>query len=103
MTAEEKLSRQIIGLHIDAYENYYRDKTSEDVISDATDLINQFKSDICKKQREDDAELRKKAKTFIYKNRKICWEAEHENGEYCIGENCLMQFIDKIITAPEPE
>lgn len=46
MTAEEKLARQIIGLHIDG--QYYTDKTSEDVITDAISLINQFKKDICR-------------------------------------------------------
>lgn len=34
---------------------------------------------------------------FITENRKICWEAEFEKGEYCIGENNVRKLIGKLI------
>jgi hypothetical protein len=30
---------------------------------------------------------------FIEQNRKICWEAEYEKGEYCIGEQKVKKFF----------
>ena len=30
---------------------------------------------------------------FINRNRKICWESEFENDEYCIGENKVKEFL----------
>jgi hypothetical protein len=33
---------------------------------------------------------------FIRSNRKICWEAEFEQGEFCVGENKLREFIEKL-------
>lgn len=35
-------------------------------------------------------------KMFIERSRKICWDAEYENDEYCIGENKVSQYIDKL-------
>ena len=33
---------------------------------------------------------------FIRNERKICWEAEYQNGEYCIGENKVREFFNRI-------
>lgn len=38
-----------------------------------------------------------KIEMFIQQNRKICWEAEYQNGEYCIGENALLKFVQKLL------
>jgi hypothetical protein len=40
----------------------------------------------------------KEIEWFIENNRKICWEAELENGEFCIGENKLRKFIIELIS-----
>jgi hypothetical protein len=40
---------------------------------------------------------------FINHNRKICWEAEFEDGEYCIGENKVRTFIQSRIAELEAE
>ena len=37
-----------------------------------------------------------KLEQFIKQNRKICWESEYENDEYCIGENKVRQFFESI-------
>lgn len=34
---------------------------------------------------------------FISRNRKICWEAEMERDEYCVGENKIRQFVENLI------
>jgi hypothetical protein len=34
---------------------------------------------------------------FIERNRKICWEAEYQGGEFCIGEESIREFIEKFI------
>ena len=34
---------------------------------------------------------------LIKKNRKICWESEFENGEYCIGEEKVKELIKLLI------
>ena len=47
--------------------------------------------EISKKQ-----ELIGKIDKFISLNRKICWEAEFERGEYCIGEKAVINFIKEI-------
>ena len=41
-------------------------------------------------------ELQGLINVFIRGNRKICWESEMEQGEYCIGENKMKAFIDKL-------
>ena len=33
---------------------------------------------------------------FIEQNRKICWEAEFENNEYCVGENTIRNYFLKL-------
>jgi len=38
--------------------------------------------------------MNEKLENFIKQNRKICWESEYENGEYCIGENKVRQFVE---------
>ncbi|MBK7381694.1 MAG: hypothetical protein IPJ03_22400 [Ignavibacteriales bacterium] len=38
--------------------------------------------------------MKDKLEEFIKQNRKICWESEYQNGEYCIGENKVRQFFD---------
>lgn len=38
--------------------------------------------------------MNEKLENFIKQNRKICWESEYENGEYCIGENKVKQFFE---------
>lgn len=30
---------------------------------------------------------------LIKSNRKMCWEAEYENGQYCIGEEKVKELI----------
>ena len=30
---------------------------------------------------------------FIERNRKICWEAEYQGGEFCIGEDSVREFL----------
>ena len=37
--------------------------------------------------------LEEKIQHFIKYNRKICWEAEMEDGEFCVGENRLLNFV----------
>jgi len=37
-----------------------------------------------------------KVEQFIKANRKTCWESDYENGEYCIGENKVRQFLESI-------
>lgn len=37
-----------------------------------------------------------KIEQFIKANRKTCWESDYENGEYCIGENKVKQFLESI-------
>ncbi len=37
-----------------------------------------------------------KIEHFIKYNRKICWEAEMEDGEFCVGENRLRKFVRKL-------
>ena len=39
----------------------------------------------------------KKLEKFIEINRKICWESAYENGEYCIGENSIREFINRLL------
>ncbi len=34
---------------------------------------------------------------FIDHNRKICWESEFENGEYCIGENKVKELLITVL------
>ena len=41
--------------------------------------------------------LKEKIQHFIKYNRKICWEAEMEDGEFCIGENRLLNFVDELM------
>jgi hypothetical protein len=43
-----------------------------------------------------------KLEMFIQRNRKICWEAEYQNGEYCIGENALSKFVHELFKEGEP-
>jgi hypothetical protein len=38
-------------------------------------------------------ELSEKLDRFIKSNRKICWEAEYQNGEYAIGENQVKEWF----------
>jgi len=38
-----------------------------------------------------------KIENFITINRKICWEAQFEKGEYCIEENKVRLFIEKLL------
>ena len=38
--------------------------------------------------------MKEKLESFIEQNRKICWESEYENDEYCIGENKVRQFFE---------
>jgi hypothetical protein len=33
---------------------------------------------------------------FIRNERRICWEAEYQNGEFCIGENKVREFFNKL-------
>jgi len=40
--------------------------------------------------------LEEKIEHLIKWNRKICWEAEYENDNYCIGENKLRDFIREL-------
>lgn len=40
--------------------------------------------------------LEDKIQHFIKYNRKICWEAEMEDGEFCIGENRLLNFVREL-------
>ena len=40
---------------------------------------------------------------FIANNRRICWEAAFENGEYCIGENKIREFFYNGDIHPKPE
>jgi hypothetical protein len=35
---------------------------------------------------------------FINRNRKICWEAEFEQGEFCIGENKVIDFFNQYLS-----
>ena len=37
--------------------------------------------------------MNKDLEDFIKQNRKICWEAEFQNGEFCIGENKVREFL----------
>ena len=37
--------------------------------------------------------IEKELNEFIKRNRKIDWEAEFENDEYCIGENKVKEFF----------
>lgn len=41
--------------------------------------------------------MQKETEHFINLKRKICWEAEYQNGEYCIGENDVEDLIAKCI------
>jgi hypothetical protein len=34
--------------------------------------------------------------SFIEQHRKINWEAEFENGEYCIGENAVRAILNSL-------
>ena len=54
----------------------------------------EIKMYISKKQ---EVELNKKVNGFVESNRKICWEAEFEKGEYCIGEKAVMKFIREVV------
>jgi len=47
--------------------------------------------------KEQEVELNKKVNGFVELNRKICWEAEFEKGEYCIGEKAVMKFIREVV------
>ena len=38
----------------------------------------------------------KKLEDFISQNRKICWESHFEEGEYCIGENKVREFVEHL-------
>ena len=33
---------------------------------------------------------------FMNENRKICWDAEFEDGEFCIGENKVKNYIEHL-------
>jgi hypothetical protein len=46
------------------------------------------------------ANMTNRIEHFITTNRKICWEAEYENGEFCIGENKLRKLIKDLTTNP---
>jgi hypothetical protein len=37
-----------------------------------------------------------RARIFICTSRKICWEAEYEMGEHCVGEYALLRFIEQV-------
>ena len=40
--------------------------------------------------------LKENIEGFIKVNRRIIWEAEYQEGECCVGENQLRQFISKL-------
>ena len=40
---------------------------------------------------------REQIDAFIESHRKICWESEYENGEFCIGENKVKDFLLRIL------
>lgn len=40
--------------------------------------------------------MRKELEQFIKENRKTCWESDYENGEYCLGENKVIAFVEVI-------
>ena len=42
------------------------------------------------------ADLETKVEGFIQQHRKICWEAEFEQGEFCVGENRLRDFVRRL-------
>ena len=35
---------------------------------------------------------------FIRRERKICWEAAYQKGEYCIGEKTVRKFIVQLLS-----
>lgn len=35
-------------------------------------------------------------KSFVQENRRICWEAEYEGDEFCIGEEKVKEFFEKL-------
>ncbi|MGD9162742.1 MAG: hypothetical protein PVG39_30330 [Desulfobacteraceae bacterium] len=41
--------------------------------------------------------MKEQLKEFIKQNKKICWEAELEKGEFCIGENKVREFFNQYI------
>ncbi len=41
-------------------------------------------------------ELEEFTEQFIEQNKKICWEATYEKGQYCLGENKVRELV-KII------
>jgi hypothetical protein len=47
----------------------------------------------------DKTEFRNAIEKFVNANRKINWEAEFERGQYCIGEDKLYDFIERILSA----
>lgn len=42
-------------------------------------------------------QIKKEVEHFIRHNRKICWEAEMEQGEFCIGESKIEKFVVDLI------
>ena len=42
------------------------------------------------------SKLNEKVEHLIKWNRKMCWEAEFENGNFCIGENKLREFVKEL-------
>ena len=47
----------------------------------------------------DKTEFRNKVEKFVNANRKINWEAKSERGQFCIGEDKLYEFIERILSA----
>jgi hypothetical protein len=46
--------------------------------------------------------IEEKIQHFIKHNRKICWEAEMEDGEFCVGENKLLNFVRESMLNEHP-
>lgn len=50
---------------------------------------------------EETDDLRRELQHFISRERKICWEAEFQDGEYAIGEHRVKRFVEEIISIIE--
>jgi hypothetical protein len=72
------------------YDRIFRLEAS---LGNANDTIDRLRLSLNKRH----SDIQLKIAFFIDQNRKICWEAEYENGEFCIGENKVKRFISELI------
>ena len=62
----------------------------------AQDQVNKISSNIPVNSQFPLSVLEEKVEHFIKYNRKICWEAEMEFGEFCVGEDRLRKFVREL-------